>query len=176
MPGRVPNDFDIGFFHTGQTHKALLGIASDHTTHAAAGGGESHFHRDRASAGGKWDDFHVIDETEIDDVDGDLGVVTGFERFPNGLFIDWAIGRGFWSFGGSVVETERIRVLGRDTKKSALKRADGVAAAKGLGDVHLSSGGKRDHGTGRNFSGFTVALEFDGRSIVHGSNLPTSRD
>ena len=82
---------------------------------------------------GKWDDFHVIDETEIDDVDGDLGVVTSFERFPNGLFIDWAIGRGFWSFGGSVVDDRVHPRFGARYEKVRLERADGVSCRQGFG-------------------------------------------
>src|SRR5208337_1692816 len=45
--------------------------------------------------GGDGREVHGIDETEVDDVDGNLGVVATLQGAEDILFGDW--GHGFWS-------------------------------------------------------------------------------
>jgi hypothetical protein len=91
MPGRVPDQFDVGFFDFLESEEFALNIRGDLAAHVAAGSGERHLHIDDAVVEGD-----VIDEPEVHDVEGNLGIVTGAELVPDGLF-----GKSSWGAGGS---------------------------------------------------------------------------
>ncbi len=57
---------------------------------------------------------------------------------------------------------------------------DRVAAAERLGDVQTGPGGENGGSAAGDLNGFAIALEFDGRDVVHKnhdcSNVPESWD
>src|SRR5262245_12134851 len=77
MPGRVPNNLDIRLFHPVQIQQLLLGVSGNHTAHAAAWSRQGHLHVHAASPARQPDDVQVIDQAEINDVEGDFRIETG---------------------------------------------------------------------------------------------------
>src|SRR2546430_5064950 len=74
-PWWLPDHLDIGFNDTRQIENFVSCIGRDGCAHTAALRGERHLHFD-ASAVCQSIDMHVIDKTKIDDIDGNLGIVT----------------------------------------------------------------------------------------------------
>jgi len=63
--------------------------------------------------------LQIIDQAEINDIDGNLGIVAGFQSFPEKFFIrgaGWLRG----SFGGCGFYSKRVGVLRVDAVKAAL--------------------------------------------------------
>lgn len=85
VPCGIPDELDICFVDFVDGEDLCLGICGDDRAHAAARGGESHFHLH---------DFLVIDlfdgavvnEAEVDDVDRDFRIINAFELCPDLLF------------------------------------------------------------------------------------------
>ena len=169
VPGRVPDDFDAGCFDAGEVEELLLRIARDGRTHTATGGGEGHFDKDLIATGGQGLDAEVVNETEVHNVDGDFGVVTGAEDVPEMFFLQRAGRRvGDWGCRGGGGEPEGVGVFGGDAVEAA-GRVDGVGAAEGLGDVHRGASGQGGGGAGGNLDYFAVAGQFDGGDVCHGA-------
>ena len=81
VPGRVPDQLDIGFLDLIEREQFGLNIGGDLAAEMAAGRGERHFYV-HAVAG----DFDVVDQTEIDDIQRNFGVIAIPELIPNFLF------------------------------------------------------------------------------------------
>jgi hypothetical protein len=88
VPGRIPDEFDVGFFDFVEGEEFALDIGGDLAAHMAPGRGEGHFDIDGGTGDGD-----VVDEAEVHDVEGNFGVVTVAELVPDGLFDDRG-GRG----------------------------------------------------------------------------------
>src|SRR5947209_5596113 len=78
-PWRIPNNLDIGFEDARQIEKLILRVGGDGSPHTATLGGERHLHFN-ASAICKFVDMHVVDKAQVDNVDGNFGVVACLER------------------------------------------------------------------------------------------------
>lgn len=165
VPGRVPDDLDDSFFHAGKVKKFLLGVAGDGCTHAAAGRGQGHLDGDEAVAAGQRLDVKIIDETEVDDVDGNLGVVTGFESFPDEFFVGGTFGDGAGGSGRGF-EAESVGIRGGEAEQTAVG-ADGERAAERLGDINRGAGGQGDGVAAGDLDGVTIAFEIDGGDRMH---------
>ena len=72
-------------FHAGERFDFRFHVRGEDRAHAAAGGGEGHLDLDVLRAVGVFE-LAEVDEAEVDDVDGDLGVVAGLELVPDQLF------------------------------------------------------------------------------------------
>lgn len=77
VPGGVPDELDVGFINVVDGEDFCLGVCGDDGAHAAAWGGEGHFYLDDFFTVDLLDGA-VVDEAEVDDVDGDFGVVDAF--------------------------------------------------------------------------------------------------
>ena len=125
VPWRVPDEFDIGFVDAGEGFDLGFGFLGEDGAHAAAGGGEGHLDGDEGAVAVAWGDLAIVDEAEVDDVDGDFGVVAGLELVPDALFIDGGAGvRGRRRLRGA----ERLRGRGR-RRSCALMRARPISVA-----------------------------------------------
>ena len=166
MPGRIPNDLDAGVLDVGEHEDLLLGIARDGGAHAAAGGGEGHLDEDLSLAAGEKINAHVVDQAEVDDIDGDFRVVTGAEGFPDHFLIHGipdGSGGGRSGFG---LESEGIGVGRTDAEQTALGMHS-VGTAQGLGDVHFRTGGQGDDMARRDLDGLAIAAQRDSGDSVH---------
>ena len=73
--------------------------------HAASGGGEGHFDFHPMPAGGQRQDLQIINQAQIDDVDGYLRIVTGAKLLHDLLLGDVRGGRRRGGFGGGAAGT-----------------------------------------------------------------------
>ena len=89
VPGRIPDEFDVGFFDFIEGEEFALDVRGDLTAHVAARGGERHFDVDDAVMEGD-----VVDEAEVNDVEWDLRIVAGAELVPDRLFGHSVLRRG----------------------------------------------------------------------------------
>jgi hypothetical protein len=173
VPGRIPDDLDVGFCHTGQPQDLLLGIAGNDAPHTAAGGGEGHLDRDAMIAVLGRFQGEVIDEAEVDDVDRDFGIEAGPQCVPNLLLqIIARSGRCLLCRGLCVLdgEAEGIGVLALDSEQ-AVHGPDGEGASEVLSDIDLRALRQGGGMAGRDLDGGTIALELDGTDFVHGGTV-----
>ncbi len=172
VPGGVPDQLDFGFVHAGEGFDLGFGFLGEDGAHAATGGGEGHFDGDEGAVGVARGDLAIVDEAEVNDVHGNLGVVAGLELVPDAFFIDGGIGvpglgRGLGGDGG--FEAESAGILGADAGEAHLG-GDGVAAAEGLGDEDGVAGVKEDGVAGGDLDGGAVAGEGALGVLVHTIN------
>lgn len=166
VPGRVPDDFDDGFFDTGKVKEFLLGVAGDGCTHAATGRSEGHFDGDKAVATGERFDVEIVNEAQVNDVDGDFGVVTGFERFPEELFVGGTFDDRPGRRGRGGFKAKGVRVSRIEAEETTVG-ADSVGTAEHLGNVHRGAGGQGDGIATGYLNGAAIALEIDGGDLMH---------
>jgi hypothetical protein len=169
MPGRIPDDLDIGFCDSGQAKNLLLGITGNDPAHAAAGSGEGHFYRDAMAALLGWLQGEVLDEAKVNDVYWDFGIKAGFQRVPD-LLLEVVLRRCRFFCGGV------LQILDRDSEgicifpldpEQATSGPDGKGAAKVLCDVDPGSLRQGDRVPGGDLDGWTFALELDGADLLH---------
>src|SRR5258708_27284209 len=97
VPRWVPGDADVGGADAGDEENLALGVLGDRRAHAATGRGERHVDIYLEAALVLLGDVHVIDEAEVDDVDGNLRVENLAQLVPDGLGVGRAAserGRG----------------------------------------------------------------------------------
>ena len=122
-----------------------LGIRSNNRAHPATGSSEGHLDIDI----GALIDFRkdtVVNETEVDDVDRDLGIEDLLHLVPDLLFeggIREALGFLLLLFFFVWINAEGIGITRRDTGKPG-GGGNGVGSSEGLGDYDGSSGGQGD--------------------------------
>jgi len=87
MPGWVPDDLNRCVFNARQGEDLLLGVAGDGGSHTTPRSCEGHLHEDLFGAAGEKLDPHVIDQSQIDDVDRDFGIITAAEGFPDRFLV-----------------------------------------------------------------------------------------
>ena len=92
MPLRFPHDLHIRLFDTREPQQPLLRITGNHTSHPATRRSQSHFDRDATASARQRHDFHVVHQSEIDDVHRNLRVVTRTQGLPDILFRNRAVG------------------------------------------------------------------------------------
>lgn len=88
-------------------------VSGDDRAHATTGGRQRHFHLEEVFARRRLFDGEVIDETKVDDVDGNLRIETGLERGPDGLLAEFG-GRGRRLLGLGSVAADGPGVGDRD--------------------------------------------------------------
>ena len=123
-----------GVGDAGDEEDLALGVLGDGRAHAAAGGRERHGDVYLVAAVVLLADVHRVDEAEVDDVHGDLGVIDLAELVPDGLGIGRAVGqRG----GGDGLHgdglADGVGVLAVEAEEAG-RGLDGVAAAEHLVD------------------------------------------
>lgn len=174
IPGRLPDEFDGCVVHVFDGHNAALGIGGDGGAHAAARGGEGHLDHSAVFALIGLLDMAVIDKAEVDDVDGDFGVIDVLELVPDLSFevagILGNVGGGAlrFFFRGLGVNAEGVHILGADTGEAEVSR-HGIGATEGLGDDHLHAEGQFDGVTTGDLDGVHFTFQFEGG--VHGKKI-----
>jgi hypothetical protein len=114
-------------------------------------------------------DVHRVNEAEVDDVDGDLGVEDLAELGPDGGGVGRAIGEGGGGdLGGGDGFAEGVAVFAVDAEEAEVG-LHGVAAAEGLVNHHLGVGVERGFVAGGNLGGDDFAGE-DAVFGGHGGN------
>ena len=138
MPGWIPDDLHDCIVNSGYGEDLLSGIAGDDFAHSAAGGRQSHFDTDFVFPGGEERFVEIVNQAEVDDVDGYLGIEAVCEFFPDGILFNGRFGlvvrEGSW--GG--LTAQGIAILAIDPKQGA-PGVDREGAAEFLGDVNLRS-------------------------------------
>src|SRR5687767_6288480 len=81
IPGRIPNQIHGSIADAIERHDLFLGVRRDHRSHTTARRCKSHFDGNFIIV-----DFDVVDQTEIDDIDRDLWIVTLVQRFIDLFF------------------------------------------------------------------------------------------
>jgi hypothetical protein len=167
VPWGVPDELHGGFVYAGEGLDLGLGLLGEYGTHAASGGGEGHLDGDLCAAICGGGDLAIVDEAEVDDVYGDLGVVAGFQLIPDFFFVDGAFGmEGIPGAAGLDVDAEGVGVLRGDACEAHLG-GYGVAAAEGLGDEDGAAGWEDDGIAGGDLDGGAVAGECALGVFVH---------
>src|SRR3569623_1142592 len=112
-------------------------VALQNRTHAATGRGERHLDVDAIAALGQWHHVAFVDEAELDDIDGNLGVIAGGELGPHQFFVDAAVTAERGGVDGLVVGglAERIGIHAVDAHQAAYD-ITAVAAAERNRDAH----------------------------------------
>src|SRR5690606_29532494 len=83
-PGRVEGQVDVRALDAWQARDLGLDVVGEDLAHAAARRGQGHRDLDDLAAAARLlADLAAVDEAEVDDVDGDLGVVAGPELLPD---------------------------------------------------------------------------------------------
>ena len=75
VPGRVPNELDIGFIDAVDGQDFALCIVSNGRSHATSGRSQRHFHFHPRAAVVLLGQTAIINQAEINDVDRDLRIV-----------------------------------------------------------------------------------------------------
>jgi len=168
MPGRIPDDIDLGVSNPGEKKDFLLRVLGDHTAHPTTGGGEGHFDMNDVSAFGMSLHDQVVDEPEIDNIDWNFGIVTTLERLPNLGFLEGAEGGGWGNGGRSWMrrQPEGVPIFWGHSEKSA-QGLDGPGPSKGLSDMERGSGGENDGVAGGDLDGFAIAEQFVAGNFGH---------
>src|SRR5882724_4050808 len=83
IPRRIPNELHIGFIDAVYAQNFALRIVRDRRPHPAARGGQSHFYFHSCSALFFFAQATIVDQSEINNVNGDLWVVTLPELVPD---------------------------------------------------------------------------------------------
>ena len=81
VPWRIPNEMDVRFLDGIQRQQTGLDVSCDLPAEMATRGSERHFHVHFAAV-----ERHVVNQTEIDDVQRDFGVEALTQFIPNALF------------------------------------------------------------------------------------------
>jgi hypothetical protein len=172
VPGRLPGDADIGGADAGDEEDFAFGVFGNRGAHAAAGRGERHGDVDFVGGafgrcrGGNRFDVHGVNEAEVDDVYGDLGVVNFFELVPDGFGVGGAAGEG--GGGDAVIDNgfaDGVTVFAVDAEEAEIG-LNGVAAAEALVDEEGGAGVEGVFVTARDLGGDEVAGE--GAFFGHG--------
>ena len=145
------------------------GIVGDDGAHAATGGGEGHLHVHLVAPFEAFAGFERINQSEIDNVDRDLGVENFFQCLPQDFGIDGAVGAGgmvgLRFFGDFLAEGVGI---GPADAEHAVAGHDGEVAAEAVGDGHRFALGQGHGRALRDEGDFNFAGECAG--FVHYCN------
>ena len=160
MPGWVPDDFDFRGGDTWNTFEVGFGVIGDDGAHAATWGGEGHLHAHFLSTFGVGFEFETVNESKVNDVDGDFGIENFFECFPELFLIDGDVLVGILSGLGCGVDgfAEGIGVFSADAEHP-IHRHDGEVTAEAMGDGDGFTFGERHGGTLWDEGGFDFAGE-----------------
>src|SRR5262249_1152463 len=82
-PGRIPHHPHIRFCHPRQGFNLVLRIPSNGWSHTTPLSGKGHLHQNLITATGKRFDPHVVNQSKIDHINGNLGVIDLPELVPD---------------------------------------------------------------------------------------------
>ena len=148
-------------------HDVILRIRSDGGAHPATGGGERHLDLGAIATFLGRHDAAIVNESEVDDVHGDLWVINFAQGVPDfvleigGLVRDVGGGTCLFFFPRIRIDAERVGILGRNAGQPHIG-GDGVGAAERLGDDDLQADGELDRVAAGDLDGVDFAFEFDG--------------
>ena len=83
VPRRIPDELHVGFVDAVDAQNFALRIVRNCRSHSAAGRGQSHFRFDARAAVLLFAQATIVDQTKIDDVNRNLGVITLPELVPD---------------------------------------------------------------------------------------------
>src|SRR5260370_25315053 len=86
IPGRIPNELDIGLIYSVDRQNFALRIVRDRRSHPATGSSQSHFHFHFGAAFWFIDQSAVVNKPKIDNVHWDLWVVALSKLVPHSFF------------------------------------------------------------------------------------------
>src|SRR5215472_16698058 len=164
-PRRIEHDLDVGLAHVRHGHELRLDVFAEDVAHAAARRGEGELDVDLLATVRERRQGAAIDEAEVHDIDGDLGVVARAELVPDELLGGLARLRRDVRRDDRLAD--RVGVLAVDASEESDRRHDGVAAAERLGDDDRVSGAERDRRSARNLADGHVARDGGFFSHLH---------
>lgn len=143
VPRRVEGNLDDGFPDARHCLDLVLDVGGDDAAHAAARRGQRHVDLDDLLAVAGVLHLAAIDQAEVDDVDGYLGVVAGLELLPDQP-LDVLVGGVLGQLRlPERFLAERVGVLAGDARQLSAE-IDGERAAQRLGHLHRGAFGN-DH-------------------------------
>src|SRR5205085_12550019 len=108
------------------------------------------------------DEIARVDEAEVDDVDGDLGVVTGFELFPHQLFELVRRDRHARRLGDVLRRlADRFDLFAGNADHQSAVGDQRVRTAEGLRDRCVCARGNEHLLAARDHHGFTISTDDD---------------
>ena len=112
-PGRIENDLDFDVAHAGKSAEDLLAVGDELRPGGAHGTGHRHFDLAGRLVFGCWNEIDVVNQTQVDDVDEQLGIDDVFELFADEVFAEMSGWRD---------REARISRLGRSGGSQILRR------------------------------------------------------
>ena len=94
IPWRIKDQFNAHIGNGRNDDNFLLSVLDEDFAHAATRCGQRHVDADGSLAILAWNHIQAIDQTEIDNVDWNLGVVAGLQLLPDN-FLDVLVGGVF---------------------------------------------------------------------------------
>ncbi len=165
--------FDHGFANARQRLDLRLRVGGEHAAHAATGSRQRELHLCSMTSAFERSDGALVDETEVDDVDRDLGVVAGAKLVPNELLEVFRFLRRRCRGRGrrAALHAHGVRVLAGDANHVAVVGRHRVGVAERLRDHHQSAGGQHHLGAARDLDRLAIARQRDRFVSLHASHL-----
>src|SRR5690348_5691743 len=185
IPRRIEHNFHMDFFHRGQPRKPALHISLKNVSHAASGSGHRHFYIDLPGLAlyfGRLD-LARVDQSEVDDIYRNLGIVNRFQDIPDQLVIEFArVCRR--CVAAPELQSQSVRIFSVDSVHLSVVGPNRVAIAARLHDSHRRALRKRAGAPAGNFDHLAGAVQSDYSpgshlglfydSVETGSCLPSS--
>src|SRR6266508_4287732 len=169
VPRRVPDQFHVRLIDLLNRQEFVLHVLREHRPHAATRRRQRHFHvRFVGVARADRRELAIVDQSEIDDIDRDLRVVTRLKLVPDlllQLFLRARLSGGARSLWCDCYP-QRVGILAVDAEQIAIDDHR-VSAAERLGDVSLLALLERDFRADRHDGGFDVSGQRNGFILVH---------
>src|SRR6185369_5041993 len=89
-PGWIEDNFDFDVAHAGKSAEDLLAVGDELRPGGAHGTGHRHFDLAGRLVFGCWNEIDVVNQTQVDDVDEELGIDDFFELFTDEVFAEMA--------------------------------------------------------------------------------------
>src|SRR5207248_2221376 len=111
VPRRIPDDLDLHLADTGDALDLAPDVFFEHVAHAAAGRGHGHVDLDTLPAFRQRYRLAAVDETEVDEIYGDLRVEHRPELLPDAFFLEGAFDHRRRRGSRRSVLAERVGIL-----------------------------------------------------------------
>src|ERR1044071_1549501 len=149
----------------------------DRWSHPAARRSERHFHFYARAAIVLFDQTAIVNQTKINNIDRDFGIVALPKLIPDVFIRDFAICSAYRLLSRlrlRFFKTQSIKIVLGDSRQALISR-DRITAAQALRDHALSSSRDRCLLPARNLDGLAIATQCEFSVLVHGFPLMSFR-
>src|SRR6266542_2361003 len=170
IPGRIPDELDIGFIHAVNRQNFALGVVGYCGPHAAARRSERHFHFHAHPAVILFSQTTIVNQTKVNNVDRDFGIVALPKLVPDVFVRNLAVcsaDRLLSWFQLAFFKTQGIEIFFFNSRQ-ALVRRNRVATTEALRDYALGSSRDRCLLPAWNLDCLAIAAQREFSVLVHG--------